>query len=349
MSELTREGIAAIDPAGMLDDVLAMPGQLADALWRVESAGVRTADHAGGLLVCGMGGSAIGADLAIAAIGDRALRPLRVARGYALPPGTPPDTLVLCASYSGETEETLACFDEAAAAGLPILALTTGGSLAARAREYGCPVIGVPSGMQPRAAVVYMTVGALEAARLAGAAPDLREEIEASASMLRSLGEEWGPGSADDSLAKDLARSLHGSIPVIYGAAMTDAPALRFKCQINENAEMPAFRATLPEADHNELCSWPLAALPGRLSAIFLDDDGLDGRLRTRIELTADAAVAGAAHVQTLTTVGGSGLERVLSLVLLGDLTSVYLAALDDRDPTPVEAIERFKRELAER
>src|SRR5687767_14365509 len=113
MSDLSREAIAAVDPRGMLGDVLAQPHQIGDALWRVESAGIRRADLAGGLVVAGMGGSAVGGELAAAAAGGSATRPIRTVRGYALDPGTGPETLVLCASYSGDTEETLACFEEA--------------------------------------------------------------------------------------------------------------------------------------------------------------------------------------------------------------------------------------------
>src|SRR3954465_14896490 len=105
MSDLTRRAIAAIDPKGMLDDVLAQPHQIGDALWRVESAGIRRADLTGGLIIAGVGGSAIGADLALAALSGRAARPIRTVREYRLGPWIGPDTLVLCASYSGETEE----------------------------------------------------------------------------------------------------------------------------------------------------------------------------------------------------------------------------------------------------
>ena len=145
----------------MLEDVLAQPIQLGDALWRAQSAGLPSRDLPGGLVVCGMGGSAIGGDLADAGLGDRATRPLGTVRGYALDSWTPPDTLVLCSSYSGETEETLACFEAAGAVGADRAVLTTGGRLAEAARAEGVPVVGVPAGMQPRAAVVYMTVGAL--------------------------------------------------------------------------------------------------------------------------------------------------------------------------------------------
>jgi glucose/mannose-6-phosphate isomerase len=116
VSPLSREAIAAVDRSGMLDDVLAQPHQLGDALWRAQSAGIPRADRPGGLIVCGMGGSAIGGDLAAAALGDRATRPVTVVRGYALESWTGPDSLVLCCSYSGDTEETLACFEAAGAA-----------------------------------------------------------------------------------------------------------------------------------------------------------------------------------------------------------------------------------------
>jgi glucose/mannose-6-phosphate isomerase len=335
---LSREAIAAVDPAGMLDDVLAQPGQLGDAVWRAESAGFPRADRAGGLAVAGMGGSAIGGDLAAAIVGERAGRPLRTVRGYELDPWVGPETLVLCASYSGDTEETLACFERAGTAGAPRAVVTTGGALGEAARAAGVPVMGVPSGFQPRAAVVYMTVAALECAAACGAAPDLRSEVEGASALLAELVAEWGPDSPPDSPAKRLAGDLHGTIPVAIGAGPTAAAAKRWKTQINENAEMPAFWSDLPEADHNEICGY---ADP--LSAVFLDDPGLDARLRRRIDLTAELLAVPSARAEAR---GETAFERVMSLVLLGDLVSVYLAVLAGEDPTPVRAIERLKEAL---
>jgi glucose/mannose-6-phosphate isomerase len=336
MTALTREAVAAVDPGGMLGDVLAQPDQIGDALWRVESAGIAKRDLAGGLVVAGMGGSAIGADLAGAALGRRALRPVRAVRDYALDSWTQPETLVLCASYSGNTEETLALFEDATERGLPRVALTTGGRLAERAREEGVPVIGVPSGMQPRAAVVYMVVAALECAALCGAGPSLRGELEGAEPLLRRLADE---DEADDSHAKRLARELQGSIPVIYGTGATVAVAQRWKKQLNENAKSAAFWAELPEADHNEVCGWERAE---SLHAVFLDDPDADERTRRRFEPTARIAQP----ASTVRPVGANPTERVLGAVLLGDLVSVYLAVLDGVDPTPVEAIDRLKSEL---
>lgn len=340
---LTREAIAPVDPQDMLGDVLAQPHQVGDALWRSDAAGVERRYMPGGLAVCGMGGSAIGGDLARAAIGARAGRPLRVVRGYDLVPWMVGDALVLCSSYSGNTEETLACFHAAGELGAPRVVVTTGGELAGLAREAGVPVIGVPSGMQPRAAVVYMTVAALHCAAAAGVCEPMTREAEGAGALLGELAAEWGPDAAEDSTAKALAAALDGTVPVVYGAGLTAPVAQRWKTQINENALQPAFSATLPEANHNDICAWERADEFARFSAVLLDDDSLHPQLRRRIELTA--GVAGP-HGHVVGSRGESGLERVFASVFLGDLVSVYMAALGGVDPTPVEVLERFKGQL---
>jgi glucose/mannose-6-phosphate isomerase len=344
--ELSNDSIEGVDRAGMLGDVLAQPLQLGDALWRAQSADIRPRDLPGGLVVCGMGGSAIGGDLAAAALGDRATRPITVVRGYALESWIPPQTLVLCASYSGETEEALACFEAAGAAGAERVVLTTGGTLARLAREEGVPVIGVPAGMQPRAAVVYMTIGALECAALCGAAPALHAEIDTATALLEELVEEWGPGAPDDSLAKSVAGRLEGTVPVVHGAASTVAVGRRWSTQINENAKAPAFWSELPEANHNQICGWERGRGLAPFAGVFLGDPDQHPRVRRRMELMgSEVERVGAASI-LLEARGESRLERVLSLVLLGDIVSVYLAVLRGVDPTPVEALEQFKEQL---
>ncbi len=342
MSELDRAAIDAVDGDGMLDDVLNQPHQLEDALWRVESAGVLPLDPRSGLVVCGMGGSAIGADLASGAIGDRARRPMITSREYAPPPWVSEDTLVLCSSDSGDTEETLAAYAAAGERGAPRVVMTTGGQLAEAARADGVPVIGIPSGMQPRAAVAYMTVGALEVAALAGVTDSLRDEIDAAAALLRELAEEWGPGGDADSEPKALARALQGQVPVVYGAELTTPVGVRWRAQLNENAETAAFDGVLPEMDHNEICGWGQPTF----TAMFLEDEEQHPRVKERIELTADVVAAAGSPVERVRARGQTRTERVLSLVFLGDLLSLYLAVLNGVDPTPVARIEDLKQRL---
>ena len=344
---LSPEAIAAGDPAGMLDDVLAQPLQYEDALWRTESAGVKKAEFGLGLVICGMGGSAIGADLAAAAIGPRAKAPITVVRGYELPTWVGSDTLVVCASYSGNTEETLHCFEQAGAAGARRVVVTTGGALAEGARQGGdVPVIGVPSGMQPRAAVVYMTVAALQCAEFAGAAPPMRAEIEEAAALAQDLVAEWGP-DRDDSEAKSIARAVNGRIPVVYGGRLTAAPARRWRAQLNENSKLPAFYGDLPEAHHNEVVGWHHAE--DSLIGIVLESVEDHVRMAARFDVTAEVMAAAGLEAIRVSDRGAGATARVMSLVLLGDLVSVYLAILRGKDPTPVEEIEGLKRRLSDR
>jgi glucose/mannose-6-phosphate isomerase len=331
----------------MLDDVLDQPNQLDDALWRVEAAGIEPGYAASGLVICGVGGSAIGADLAQAALGPRAKSQIRTVRDYEPEFLIDEQTLVVCASYSGETEETLTCFETAGSYDARRVVATTGGTLAKLARKAGVPVIGVPSGLQPRAAIVYMMVAAMECAALCGAAPRLNDEIAGAAGLLNSLCAQWGPDSSEDSLAKKLARELQGTIPLIYGASLTVPVARRFKAQINENAKTPAFYASLPEANHNELCGWEGAARLAPLFALFLTDRDTYPRSLERIDISARYAGQAAKGVRSIASLGETRVERVLSLVLLGDLVALYLAVLDGVDPGPVDPIVNFKRELS--
>jgi glucose/mannose-6-phosphate isomerase len=345
MSALDGAACAAVDSTGQFGETLRLADHLRDALWRVDSANIAPVDAPGGLIVAGMGGSSVGGRLASGALGPRLRRPLALAMGYDIPSWIGRETLVLCSSYSGSTEETVATYDAAKEAGAPRLVATTGGPLAERARADGVPVIPLPGGFQPRAAVGYSLVTALEAAALCGAAPSVRDEIEAAATLAGELAVEWGPDGPDDGEAKRLARALDGTIPVITGAGLTASVAYRWKTQINENAEIPAFASKLPEHDHNEIVGW--AGAERRLSAVFLEDPQAEARVVRRVDVTADIAAEGAAVVECVSARGATRLERLVSLVLLGDLVSLYLAVLRGVDPVSVRALDLVKERLA--
>jgi glucose/mannose-6-phosphate isomerase len=346
---LDRACVAEVDTTGQIAEVLDLGTHLRDALWRVESAGLQPADVPGGLVLAGMGGSGIGARLAVAALGPRARRPLTIVDGYSLPPWIGADALVLCASYSGNTEEVIACYDGAGALGARRIVSATGGELAERARRDGVPVIPLPGGFQPRATVGYSTVVALEVAALCGAGPSLREEVEAAAVLVDELAAQWGPEGAEDGEAKRLAHRLHGAIPVIAGAELTAPVAYRWKSQINENAKVPAFASVLPELDHNELCGWEGASDTGSFAAVLLEDPRDHERLVARQVLTAELIERAGSPVDRVRARGETALERVMSLVHLGDLVSVYLAVLRQVDPADIEVLERLKAQLAQR
>jgi len=326
--------------ADLLDDVLGLPDQLRDALWRVETARLEPADSAG-LMVCGMGGSAIGGDLAAAALGDRLTKPMVSIRGYELPSWATPEWTVLCSSYSGSTEETLACFEAAEVLGARRLVASTGGQLVEQAREAGVPVVGLPGIFQPRFAVAYMFAIAAEAAALAGVAPRIRTEIDAAAAFLEVRLDELR------ARAGEVAAALDGAATVAYGSDLTAPVARRWKSQINENAKAPAFYSELPEADHNEICGWSPDSGPGPMAAVFLEDCDQHPRERQRFELTADLIEAEGVTVVRLETAGSNRVERLLWATLLGDLVSMEMASLRGVDPGAIVAIDKLKEGMA--
>jgi glucose/mannose-6-phosphate isomerase len=331
--------IRAVDASNQLDDVLALPDHLRDALWRVESAGIEPVESRG-LIIGGMGGSAIGGVLARAALGDGLQLPMMVYRDYELPPWTPPDRAVLCMSYSGNTEETLACFAAAEAIGARRYVATTGGALADAARNADVPVIGMPGGLQPRHAVGYGFTIACEVAALVGAAQGLRTEIDTAAAHLADDREALGRRAAE------IADQLEGTVPLIYGCDLTVPVAYRWKCQMNENAKQHAFEHQLPELDHNELVGWAPADGAPNFSAVLLEDSDQHPRQRERFELTARLIEPGAAAIVRVQTEGETRAERLLRAVMLGDLVSLNLAAKRGVDPGPIEVLERLKDQL---
>ncbi|MEO8690994.1 MAG: bifunctional phosphoglucose/phosphomannose isomerase [Solirubrobacteraceae bacterium] len=346
---LDSAAVAAVDSSAQVADILGLPDHLLDALWRVEAANLQPVNTPGGLVVVGMGGSGVGGALARAALQPQLARPLELARGETLPAWTGPETLVLCSSYSGDTEETLAAYEAAGETGAPRVVSASAGELAARARRDGVPVVPLPGGFQPRAAVGYSFVVALELAALAGAAPSARAEVERAAELARELAAEWGPDGDEDGEAKALAGRLHETVPVIAGAGLAAAAAYRWKCQFNENAKMPAFAAELPEAGHNEIVGWADASSFAPFAAIFLEDPEAGERAALRVALIAEIVATQASTVERVVPRGDTRIQRLVSHVLLGDLVSLYAAVLRGADPLSIDPIDRLKAGLAAR
>ena len=191
-------------------------------------------------------------------------------------------------------------------------------------------MVPLPGGFQPRAAVGYSLVTALEAAALCGAAPSLRDEVEAAAALAAELAREWGPDGDEDGDAKRIARALHGTIPVVIGAGLTASVAYRWKTQINENAKLPAFASKLPEHDHNEVVGW--GGADRRLGAVFLEDPHGDERAARRMEVTAEIAADGAAVVERVTRAArraSSGSSRSCCSATSSRSTSPCCAGVD--------------------
>jgi glucose/mannose-6-phosphate isomerase len=316
-----------------LDDLLDLPVHLRDAFAKVDSAGLDLQPTTG-LVVAGMGGSAVGGLLARAILGDRERRPIVLVRDYTLPSWIDGSWTVLLSSYSGGTEETIAAWD-AVPEDAQRVAVTTGGVLGERAMEAGIPVIPLPGGFQPRAAVGYATVAAAEVAAACGAAPSLRDEVLAAADAIEA--------AADDlqAQARELAWAIGDELPLVIGAGASAAVAYRWKTQINENANRAAFANELPEHDHNEIEGWGAP-----VAGIFLRDAEVHERVAKRFDITARMAAQEGSAVHEVALEGASRAERVLRGVMLGDLVSFFLAENDGTDPAAIPVLDALKAAL---
>jgi glucose/mannose-6-phosphate isomerase len=348
--DVTPEQVARLDAGDLLGLVRGLGDQIAEG-WRRgrEALAVAPAlDAPDGVVVCGMGGSAIGADVVRACLPHLTV-PFEVVRGYALPGWASAATLVIVVSYSGNTEEALSCLAAAQERGCRPLCVASGGALEAAAAAGGLTCVKVPPGLQPRTAVGYLAMPVAAALGAAGLTREFSAQVEEAAALLRSMAAELDPAvPVAANAAKALAAGLHGRLTVVYGAGLTAVAARRWKGQINENAKALAFFAELPELDHNEIMGWTSEpGMAAQAAVVLLIDPAGDERLLRRAEFTAEYLRERVATVEVVSAGGGSALARVMSAIYFGDWVSFYLALLYGVDPTPVRAIEEFKRRLA--
>jgi glucose/mannose-6-phosphate isomerase len=332
----------------MLEAVLGLAGHCRDG----SRAGLGAADLPSGdgvtaVAICGMGGSGVSGDVVRALYRDRLTVPVTVAKGPVLPAFCGKDTLVVLSSYSGNTAETLACFDEATAWGCRVVAVTSGGELGRRAAESGVAAVAVPTGFQPRAAVGHLTFGVLGALEAMGVIPTLGDEVEHVASVLERLRNRIGPEVPEaTNPAKRLAAAIGDRFPVIWGAdGVGGVAAARWRTELNENAKVPAFSASLPELDHNEVVGWSVGS-GDRFALLTLRHAGEHPDVAERFPVSVEVALSAGLTHREVRAEGDTPLSSLMSLVMLGGAVSVYLAALRGVDPTPIDAITRIKKAL---
>lgn len=324
--------------------------------WEIGRAATGLPDPAGldSVVVLGMGGSGVSGDVVQAVVEPRLSVPFRTIKTYGpLPEWIGRNTLVFAVSYSGSTEETLAALDEAHDRGARAVALSSGGPLQERASEYGLAHIAIPTGLQPRASLGYLTLPVLAALVQIGLVPELQQDLDEALSVLTRLQERCDRARPRaENPAKDLASRIQGRIPVVYGGSgLGRVVAYRFKCDLNEYGKSPAFWHELPELDHNEVVGWnQLAELTSKsFVAVFLRDAEDHPRVDLRFDITRSLIADKLAEVIELRSEGTSALARVLSLILVTQLAAIYLGLSYDIDPGPVEVIQKLKAQLAER
>ena len=300
------------------------------------------------IVIAGMGGSGIGGDLVKTVLGTQFPCPIIVQHSYTLPAFVASQTLFIAVSYSGNTEETILSLERAFAQGAKILAVTSGGKLKALADAHNLPCVIIPAGQPPRASLGYLLMPILSVFAQLGFTPDLdlRSDLEEAVALLGRLAEDFRP-EVPESQPKRLAQALHGKLPVIYAPQELEAVAMRWKGQINENSKSLAYYSVYPEMNHNEIEGWkhPLA-LTQECHVIQLRDSIAPSQTQRRMDITAELIQPHTAGIVQVNSAGRSLLARLLSLVVIGDWTSFYLAILYEQNPTPVRRIEELKRRL---
>jgi glucose/mannose-6-phosphate isomerase len=345
--------LAAGDPGGMLAAVETFHRQCEEALRLGEGfSELPAAGKIKELCFIGMGGSGIGGDMLRSLLAEQGSGlSIRVHKDYGLPAGVGAETLVVATSYSGNTEETLSGFEEATARGCVILGVSSGGALQEMTSRRGVPCILVPGGLQPRAALGYLTLPAGVVLERMGLLVGFSRSSRRAVELMERKGQRWRPAQPTaDNEAKRIAELMPGKIPLVYGAGgPLQVSAYRWKCQFNENAKDPAFYNALPEMNHNELAGWKVADdLKNSFVVVILVDEDADARIARKVRITSQILREHVSAVEVIAIGGETHMERMLSAIHLGDYVSVYLALLKGVDPTPVDVITLLKKKLAE-
>jgi len=298
------------------------------------------------VVVAGMGGSAAGGDLLAACAAGHLEVPILVHRGYGLPAAAGPHALVIASSYSGGTAEVLSAAEAALARGAALVALTSGGPLAALARARAVPSVALPGGLMPRMALGYLFFAAarvLQAVDLAVATDgELGEALDVVAALSAELGPER-PAAGNE--AKRLALALGERLPAVYGGPLTGPVAYRWKTDLEENAKVLAVAGTVPEMNHNEIETWRAPEARAR-HLVVLREAGEPPEIARRFEVLRELIAPAAGGVSECWARGAARPARLLALVYVGMWTSYYLAVARGVDPWAVPLLDEMKRRL---
>lgn len=288
------------------------------------------------ILISGLGGSGIGGTIAAELIAAKCSVPVTVNKEYFIPAFVGPQTLVIISSYSGNTEETLQALDLAYNKGAKIVCVTSGGKIAAFAKEKGLDLIEIPAGMPPRACLGYSLTQLFFVLSFNGF---IDNYYEADLEKAYTLLETQGDSIREKAMA--IAKQLNGKLPVIYATPGYEGVAVRFRQQLNENSKILCWHHVIPEMNHNELVGW--RDVNEALAVIFLRHKDEYFRNTHRIEYTREVATRCTGTIIDIWAEGTSDIEKAMYLVHLTDYISDYLAALRQHDAVEVNIITGLK------
>ena len=301
------------------------------------------------IIILGMGGSAIGGDLVKVVVQNDCFLPIIINRSYSVPEFVDSNSLVLCSSYSGDTEETISAFNRCIEKESTIIIFSSGGKLTEYAQRLGLDYVLLPSGYQPRAALGYsFTFILIILEKIGLISNDILNQVKQTLPQLTELSLEL---SKESNSALTVAKQIHNKCPIIYGSEETTwVAAVRLRGQLAENAKMLSFHHNFPEQNHNEIEGWTKNNnILKMFSIIWLkDQDDFDGT-KLRMEISSFLLKSNIENQITIYQDGSNRIERLIKMIHYVDWISFYSALLNDIDPTPVNRIQELKNMMAQR
>ena len=340
-----------IDKDNMYKSIWDFPENIIDAIGISERINLKNEyTNINKIIVAGMGGSAIGGDVVYSLIGDEIKIPYLVIRGYNIPAWVDYSTLVICSSYSGNTEETIEVLKKVKLKGGKVIAITTGGRIGQLCDKYSFDKVIIPSGLQPRAALAFSFIPVLFVLLKLNIISSKFLDWLVSSSKLIKQNRVVYSKSNDNNPTWLLAKELYNKMPIIYADSdCLNTVAVRLKGQICENSKILAYNNTFPEMNHNEIVGWEKnSELFKSYYIIWLFDKKMNKRNQARQKIVMDMLDNIGLEQKILEVFGNNFQERFLLLIHYGDWLSYWCAILHKIDPSPVNNINILKNKLSE-
>ena len=338
------------DKENMFESIWSFSENIKDALKIGDSIELKNKyDNIQNIVIAGMGGSAIGGDVVSVLESSNINIPYAVCRDYSIPKWVNKNSLVICSSYSGNTEETLSAFYQSLDRGANICGITTGGTLLEKLKEYKKDYITIPSGLQPRAALAYSFIPIIKLLEKSSIfKSDINLWIRSAIKTLEKNRDIYSLES-DDNPVYRLAYRIYKKIPIIYSDNSTmRINAIRLKGQINENSKMLAYCNEIPELNHNEIVGWQNnSEIFKDLCVIWLEDSHDNKRNKIRKQITESILNDIEIEQYSIQMDGDTFQERFLNMIHYGDWLSFWCAIFHKTDPSPVDKIVKLKNILS--
>ena len=300
------------------------------------------------VIICGMGASAIAGDYLTSLFRDEFKVPVITDRKYQLPNFVNEKTLVVCISYSGNTEETLSRYQDALVKGAMLVSISSSGLLEKLSKSIGTPHIEIREGLPPRSSLPLIYISLIKIFEKFDLLESIDQDIAETAEILEDLAKQYSPATnKEENIAKKTAYSLFNTLPLFIGHTIYSPIAFRGKCEFNENSKVLAISDVLPEQNHNGIVAWdnPNTVL-NDVFVIFFRDKNEPKQIKIRIEETINTVSQKTEKILEIFPKGKSKLAKQMTATYLIDFISVYLGILHELDPSSTLNIDKLKEVL---